>query len=99
MRMLRWMCGVTREDWIKNDRIRETVKAVEVSAQGQERTLQWFGHVERRYEDYMGRSDGHGGAGQAPVRKTLLHWKDKVKGDIRERQLAEEMVVDWNRWW
>ncbi|KAI5746928.1 hypothetical protein M8J77_009151 [Diaphorina citri] len=55
MRMLRWMCGVTRMDRIRNTRIRGTVKVTEISRKIQERRLQWFGHVERRDQEHVGK--------------------------------------------
>ncbi len=39
MRMLRWMCGVTRLDKIRNERIRGTTKVGEITKKIQERRL------------------------------------------------------------
>uniref|UniRef100_A0A8D8XLD5 Endonuclease-reverse transcriptase n=1 Tax=Cacopsylla melanoneura TaxID=428564 RepID=A0A8D8XLD5_9HEMI len=55
MRMLRWSCGVTRMDRIRNEVIRNKIKVTEVSKKIQERRLQWHGHVERRDESYIGK--------------------------------------------
>ena len=54
MRMLRWMCGVTKMDKISNDRIRGITKVGVLSKKVQERRLKWFGHVMRR-EEYVGK--------------------------------------------
>ena len=40
MRMLRWMCGITMMDKIRNERIRGTTKAAEISKKAQGRRLQ-----------------------------------------------------------
>ena len=39
MRMLRWMCGVTKLDKIRNERIRGTTKVGEITKKVQERRL------------------------------------------------------------
>ena len=41
MRMLRWMCGVTKLDKIRNERIRGTTKVGEITKKVQERRLKW----------------------------------------------------------
>ena len=55
MRMLRWMCGVTKLDKIRNERIRGTTKVGEITNNVQERRWRWYGHVMRREEHYVGR--------------------------------------------
>ena len=55
MRMLRWMCGVTKLDKIRNERIRGTTKVREITNKVQERRLKWYVHVMRREEHYVGR--------------------------------------------
>ncbi|XP_022199583.2 uncharacterized protein LOC111056513 [Nilaparvata lugens] len=54
-RMLRWMCGVTRIDRIRNEEIRGTVGVVPLGRRMQEARMRWFGHVQRRKEDYVER--------------------------------------------
>ena len=48
MRMLRWMCGVTRREWdhIQNEHIRGT-RVVQASKKITEQRLKWYGHVRR----------------------------------------------------
>nr|XP_016467534.1 PREDICTED: uncharacterized protein LOC107790145 [Nicotiana tabacum] len=48
MRMLRWMCGHTRLDRIRNEVIRDKVGVAHVESMMRESRLRWFGHVKRR---------------------------------------------------
>ena len=88
MRMLRWMCGVTKLDKIRNERIRGTTKVGEITKKVQERRLKWYGHVMRREEHYVGRRamvmkvQGRRKRGR-PKRR----WLDKVKDDIKDCRL------------
>ena len=92
MRMLRfcWMCGVTKMDGIRNERIRGTTKVGEISNKVQEIRLKWYGHVMRRDEEYVGKSvmmmDVEGRR-----RKGRLKWSCKcvLEG---EGTVAEEML-------
>ena len=45
MKMLRWICGVTRKDKIKYEYIREAVGVANISNIVTERLLMWFGNV------------------------------------------------------
>ncbi|XP_070031783.1 uncharacterized protein [Nicotiana tomentosiformis] len=51
MRMLRWMCGHTRLDKIRNEDIRVKVGVAPMEYKMQEARLRWFGHVRRRSLD------------------------------------------------
>ena len=55
MRMLRWMCGVTRKDKIRNEHIRWTTRVAQASKKITERRLIWYGHVMR---NMMGKARG-----------------------------------------
>ena len=53
MRMLRWMCGVTCKDKIRNEHIRGTKRVAQASKQITERRLNWYGHVMRRDGEHI----------------------------------------------
>ena len=48
MRMLRWICGHTRLDRIRNESIRERLGVAIISDKIKEGRLRWYGHVKRR---------------------------------------------------
>jgi len=100
MRMIRWMCGYTRLDRIKNVVIRERVGVAPLEDKLRETRLRWFGHVKRR-------------SVSAPVRRCealeLLQcrrgrgrpktsWKVVIRSDMKNLGLTEDMAQDRNRW-
>ena len=99
MRMLRWMCGVTKMDNIRNERIRGTTKVGEITQKVQERRIEWYGLVMRTEEHYVGRREmvmkvqGRRKRGR-PKRR----WLDKVKDDIKEKRLSADDVYDRAIW-
>ena len=99
MRMLRWMCGVTRQDRIRNERIRGTTKVTEISKKVQERRLQWYGHVMRREDTYIGKRvmnmEVEGRSKRGRPRK---RWKDCVEGDLSEKGLVGDEYEDRGHW-
>ena len=99
MRMLRWMCGVTKRDRIRNNLIRGTVKVTEVSKKLQERRLQWFGHVMRRGDDFpCKRVMNMEVPGTRRRGRPRMRWRDSVNRDMRERNVNEGLVHDRRRW-
>nr|XP_016457727.1 PREDICTED: uncharacterized protein LOC107781524 [Nicotiana tabacum] len=56
MRMLRWICGHTRIDKIRNEVIRERVGVVPIEDKMRETRLRWFRHIQGRSIDAPVRS-------------------------------------------
>ncbi|RZB49939.1 Protein YLS3 [Glycine soja] len=75
MRMLRWMCGKTRQDKIRNEAIRERVGVTPIVEKMVENRLRWFGHVERRPVDSVVRR-----VDQMERRQTIREQQQKVEG-------------------
>ena len=48
MRMIRWMCGFTRLDRIRNEVMRSLAEVAPIEEKLRETRLRWFGHVKRR---------------------------------------------------
>jgi hypothetical protein len=48
MRMLRWICGNTRRDRVRNDDIRERLVVAPVEEKLVQHHLRYFGHIQRR---------------------------------------------------
>ena len=99
MKMLRWMCSVTRLDKIRNEKIRGTTKVGEISMKVQERRMRWYGHVMRRDEEYVGkRVMGIEVQGSRRRGRPKKRWVDCVKDDVREKGLSGEAVYDRAAW-
>ncbi|XP_047987151.1 uncharacterized protein LOC125227005 [Leguminivora glycinivorella] len=52
MKMLRWAGGVTRLDKVRNEFVRGSFKVAPVADKLKENRLRWFGHINRRGDDY-----------------------------------------------
>ena len=86
MRMLLWMCEVTRLDKMRNERISGTTNVGEITKKVQERRLKLYGHVMRRQEQYVGRRTMEMKVlGRRKRGRPKRRWLDKVKDDIKEK--------------
>ncbi|XP_023236506.1 uncharacterized protein LOC111635696 [Centruroides sculpturatus] len=81
------------------ERHRESVKVGPLSKKMQECRLRWFGHLERRSDNYDGKKigklviEGKGKRGRPKMR-----WEDKVKEDLNQRGLKREEALDREKW-
>jgi hypothetical protein len=73
MRMLRWICGHTRKDRIRNDDIRDKLGVAHIQEKLVQHRLRWFGHIQRR-------------SPEAPVHSGILsHTENTRRGRGRPR--------------
>ena len=100
MRMLRWMCGKTKKDRIRNDRIRADLEIAPIDAKLREHRLRWFGHVFRRHISTPVRSCDRilVGKGSRNRGRPKMRWRDVVKNDLDLLQLNINLVHDRNHW-
>ncbi|KAM3394643.1 hypothetical protein P3S68_003646 [Capsicum galapagoense] len=100
MRMLRWMCGLTRGDRVRNETIREKVGVTSVKCKMRKARLRWFGHVKRRGMDAPVRRcerlalDGFRRGRGRPKK----YWGEVIRRDMEQLQLTEDMTLDRKVW-
>ncbi|GJT88787.1 hypothetical protein Tco_1070504 [Tanacetum coccineum] len=99
LRMLRWTCGKTMLDMIPNGVYKAELEVETIINKIREGRLRWFGHVRRRPQS-------------TPVRRVealvvddlsrrgrpKLRWEDRVKHDMKELLLFEDMTSNRNEW-
>ena len=98
--MLRWMCGHTRRDMIKNKCIKEKVGVAPIVEKMVESRLRWFGHVWRRpAETLVRRVDQRENSpiirGRGRLKKTI---SETIKNDLIVNNLSIDLIHDRPLW-
>ncbi|RXH71533.1 hypothetical protein DVH24_018888 [Malus domestica] len=98
--MLRWMCGHTRKDKIRNENIRGKVGVAEIEENVRKNRLWWFGHVQRRPTDALVRrydygTEVQGRRDRGRPRKTL---EETLRKDLQYLDPTEDMTQDRAQW-
>ena len=89
MMMLRWMCGVTRKDKIRNEHIRGT-RVAQASKKITERILIWYGHVMRRDGEHILRKVLRADTpGKRKIGRPKTRWKDACQRDLKSTVQTE----------
>jgi hypothetical protein len=84
--MLRWICGHTRKDQIRNDDIQNKPGVAPIQEKLVKHRLRWFGHIQRRPPEVPVRS----GILSRPKNtrrercRPRLTWKKAIKRDLNE---------------
>ncbi|XP_070046010.1 uncharacterized protein [Nicotiana tomentosiformis] len=94
MRTLRWMCGHTRADRIRNEVIRDKVGAALIEEKMREAWLRWLDHARstdapvRRCERLAveGLRRGRG--------RPKKRWAEMIRQDMTQYQLTDDMTLD-----
>ena len=100
MRMLRWFCGHTRRDRVRNEVIRDRIGVAPIEEKLTQHRLRWFGHVQRRPPDalvcngVLERVDNiKRGRG-----RPKLTWDESVKRDLKDWNISKEIALDKSAW-
>ena len=94
--MLRWICGHTRKDRVKNEVIREKVRVASVEDKMREVSLHWFGHVMRRGSDALMQRcetlamDDFRQGRDRPKK----YWREMIRHDMKKLQLTDYITLD-----
>ena len=99
MRMLRWMCGLTRRDNIRNEHIRGTTRVVQASYKITEKRLKWYSHMRRMKEEHIVRKmlDVDIPGKRRRGRPNII-WKDACKRDMTQAALKEDNATNRAEW-
>ncbi|GJX02554.1 hypothetical protein Tco_0186467 [Tanacetum coccineum] len=99
LRMLRWTCGKTMVDMIPNGVFRAKLDVDSIINKMREGMLRWFGHVKRRPQTApVRRVEAMSVEGSRRRGRPKLRWEDRLKLDIKELILSEDMTSDRNAW-
>lgn len=100
MRMLRWMCGHTRKDRVRNDDIRDRVGVAPIEEKLVQHRLRWFGHIQRRPPEapvHSGRLKRAENVKRGRGRPNLT-WEESVKRDLKDWSIDKELAMDRGAW-
>ena len=88
MRILRWMCGNTRRDKVRNGDIRTKIGVASIEEKMRENFLRWFGHVRRRPTDTPVRRVERINLGQVKRAqgRSKKTWMKVIRQDIETRR-------------
>jgi hypothetical protein len=100
MSFWRRCCGMTLEDHVRNDIIREAMETeVKLTDTVEAKQLKWYGHLKRVEEDRLRKKIYE----WTPFERKKIGrprntWKKKAKQAMDGRNLREEDYMDRNRW-
>jgi hypothetical protein len=96
MCMLRWICGYTRRDRVRNDDIRERLRVAPVEEKLVQHHLRWFRHMQRRpaeasIRNGVIRRTGNKKRGRG---RPNLTCEESVKKDLKDWCITKELAFD-----
>nr|GEX21568.1 hypothetical protein [Tanacetum cinerariifolium] len=99
LRILRWTCCKTMLDMIPDWVFRVELEVKSIISKMREGRLRWFGHVRRRSQSApVMRVEALVANGLRRRGRPKLRWEDRLKQDMNEILLSEDMILDRNAW-
>merc|ERR1711904_328037 len=94
MKMLRWTCGVSKKDKIRNTYIRGSLYVDDIEPKLRKRRLKWFRKMKLKGDGYIGNQilnmEVDGKRRQGGQRKT---WLKKVEDDLNFLDIKENLLL------
>jgi len=100
MRMLRWICGHTRMDRVRNDDIRDRLGIAPIEEKLIQHRLRWFGHVQRRPPEAPVHSGilKHDGNMRRGRGRPKLTWEETIRRDLKDWSIPRDLSLDRSAW-
>jgi hypothetical protein len=100
MCMLRWCCGHTRRDRVRNDDIPDRVGVAPIEEKLIQHRLRWFGHVQRRPPEAPMRSGvlKRTNNVKSSRGRPKLTWDESVKRDLKEWNISKDLAMYRSAW-
>ena len=100
MRMLRWICGHTRRDRVRNDDIRDILGVAPIEEKLIQHRLRWFGHIQQRPPEAPVRSGilNQNSNMMTSRERPKLTWIEAIKGDLKRWNIPKELALDRSAW-
>ena len=100
MRMLRWICGHTRMDRVRNGDIRDRLEVAPIEEKLVQHQLRWFGHIQMRRPE----TPVHCGVlSQANNMRRgrgrpILTWWEAIKKDLKTCDIPRDLCLNRSTW-
>ena len=99
MRMIRWMCGVSRKERRKNTDLRNRMGVEDIVSVCRKGRLRWFGHVERKADDdWVKKCTRLEVDGKRPRGRPKLTWSEVLRSDMKAADLLVNDAHDRGKW-
>ena len=94
--MLRWICGHTRRDRVRNDDIRERLGVAPIEEKLVQHGLRWFGYVQRRPPETSVRSGilSQDSNVKRSRERPKLTWVETIKEDLKGWNISKDLALD-----
>jgi hypothetical protein len=85
--MLRWICGHTRRDQVRNDDIRERLGVTPVEEKLMQHRLRWFEHMQRRPTEAP--------ISNGVIRRTGNNKRARERPNLTREESIKRYLKDW----
>ena len=98
MRMIRLICRTKLRDRIHSEELRKRLGVEGIRSILRRRRLRWFGHIERKEDEWIKKSLIMDVAGVRPPGRPKKPWMEVVESDMKDMGLKMQDVLNRDAW-